>query len=303
VAEGLPAALLSVWGSSASDVWIVGADTRDGTGPLVLHNDGEAWERIATGQSEGTLWWVHGFEDGPVFMGGSGGVILRAVEGELTRMDTPGSGTVFGIWGADADDLWAVGGDSESSGGFAWRLAGETWASEPTLPEDIPALAAVWKIYGSAPNDAWLVGSNGVALHWDGAQLTRSDTGVGSSLFTVHGRGTHYAAVGGSVTGILVEFDGQWRDVTPEPTPFGLSGVCLGDGDSGIAVGAYGTILSRGASGWAEVGSRLSLEENLHSTWIDPAGGVWAVGGQTFSEPLTDGVILHRGTEISARGL
>ena len=38
VGENLPAAALSVWGNSADEVWIVGADT--GTGPSVLHLEG-----------------------------------------------------------------------------------------------------------------------------------------------------------------------------------------------------------------------------------------------------------------------
>ena len=36
VDTGLPAALISIWGTGSDDIWAVGADTRDGTGPLVL---------------------------------------------------------------------------------------------------------------------------------------------------------------------------------------------------------------------------------------------------------------------------
>jgi hypothetical protein len=304
VHEALPSALLSVWGSSTKDVWAVGGDTGDGKGPLVVHFDGESWERVKTGQSEGTLWWVFGFAGGPVFMGGAGGMILRYEEGEFTLMDTPSNDTVFGIWGASENDVWAVGGASESGGGFAWRLRGGTWAPEPTLPKSVPDSAAIWKIFGTKKNEAWLVGSNGVSLHWDGTSLEPGDTGVGSSLFTVYAGDGRYAAVGGLASGIIVEYqNGKWKDVTPDPLPQPLSGVTLDDKGGGFAVGALGYVYSRDEDGWHEVDTGFFLDENLHGTWLDAKGGLWAVGGQTYSEPYTAGVMLHRGKDVPTGGL
>lgn len=303
VHEGLPGALLSVWGTSAIDVWAVGGDARDGTGPVVLHFDGTSWERLDTGRTSGTLWWVFGFDGGPVYMGGDGGVILRYRDGTFTETTTPGTDTVFGIWGASPDDVWAVGGASDARGGFAWRLEGDEWTAEPTLPGDVPDRAAVWKVYGRAADDAWLVGSSGVSLHWDGTELSPGDTGVGSSLFTVHANADRYAAVGGLANGIIVENEGgEWHNVTLDPAMPSLSGVCLGSGDSGFAVGSYGGVYARDASGWQMVDTGLDLDQNLHAVWLDPAGGVWAAGGQTFSPPLVDGVLIHRGEEIPTGG-
>lgn len=296
VQEDRPEALLSIWGTSASDIWAVGADTRDGSGPVVLHHDGTSWTRRPTGQTGGVLWWVFGFAGGPVYTGGEGGVILRLDGDTFTPMTTPGTGTVFGIWGASPDDMWAVGGDSDARGGFAWRLRGDAWEPEPTLPMDVTESAAVWKVFGTSATDVWLVGSNGVSLHWDGSALSPGMTGVGSSLFTVHAAGGRFAAVGGLVSGFIVEYDGSaWHNVTPDdPPPQGLTGVCLLGPDSGIAVGNYGGIYERDASGWHEVDPGLFLAQNLHAVWIDPDGGTWAVGGQTFAAPLTDGVLIHR---------
>jgi len=58
VFEELEPSLMSVSGSAADDVWAVGADARDGSGALVLHYDGERWQRMSTGV-EADLWWVH----------------------------------------------------------------------------------------------------------------------------------------------------------------------------------------------------------------------------------------------------
>jgi hypothetical protein len=303
--ENPDAALLSVWGTSASDVWAVGADGGDRSGPLVLHYDGSDWQRLLTGQEGGTLWWVFGFAGGPVYMGGEGGVILRYENDQFTRLPTPGQETVFGIWGSSPSDLWAVGGASESEGGFAWRLADDdTWQPEPSVPSEITAGAAIWKIFGTSRDDAWLVGSNGTSLHWDGETLSPGDTGVGSSLFTVHAAGDRYAAVGGLASGIIVEYEqGQWTDVTPDPLPVGLSGVCLDHEGGGFAVGSLGAVYRRSANGWQEEDTGLAVDGNLHSVWIDPEGGIWSVGGQTYVEPFTDGMLIHGGANHPPRGI
>lgn len=301
VHRDLPSALLSVWGTSATDVWAVGGDV--GEGPLVLRYDGAQWSQLDTGHT-GTLWWVFGFEGGPVYMGGEGGAILRYEDGTFTAMSTPGTATVFGIWGSAPDAMWAVGGASDATGGFAWRLEGDAWVEEATFPSDVAARAALWKVFGRGPDDAWLVGSNGVSLHWDGAALTEEATGVGSSLFTVSANDERFVAVGGLVNGIIVEREGgPWHNVTPSNDLPSLSGVVLGEGEVGFAVGGFGGVYARDASGWRVEETEIELVQNLHAVWLDPDGGVWAVGGQTFSLPLDEGVLIHRGESVASGGL
>lgn len=304
VHRDLPGALLSVWGTAADDVWAVGADARDGTGPTVLHLDGTAWTSIPTGLTGGDLWWVFGFEDGPIYMGGDGGVIVRYAGGTFEVMTTPGVGTIYGLWGTSPTDMWAVGGESDATGGFAWRLVGDVWTPEASLPANVPTDAALWKVYGTATDDAWLVGSNGVTLRWDGAALVAVDTGVGSSLFTVHERDGLYAAVGGLASGIIVENTGgpSWTNVTPEPPPPGLAGVTLGPEGSGIAVGFEGSVYTRSTAGWLSEDPGLQVRQNLHGSWIDDEGGLWTVGGQTLTPPFNEGVMLHRGAPVPTGG-
>lgn len=308
VQQDLPGALLSVWGTSASDVWAVGADARDGTGPEVLHFDGASWQRADTGQPQGDLWWVYGTGPGdPIYMGGSGGVVLRTDDGAtFTPVTTPGNDTVFGIWGAAADDVWAVGGaEGGANGGFAWRSSGGDFSMADGFPGDIADQSAVWKIYGRSAGDAWMVGTNGLTVRWDGQSLTEGNAGVSESLFTVHANADRYAAVGGFGSGIILENDGgpDWANVTPDPPPPAFSGVCLGQGDTGYAVGQFGAVYQRDASGWSEVDLGFTLDQSLHAVWIDPSGGVWSVGGQTLNRPLTNGVMIHMGDEVASGGI
>jgi len=297
VGRHLPSALLSVWGTSATDVFAVGGDVGDGRGPTVMHFDGTAWARLPTGQV-GNLWWVFGFSGGPVYMGGDGGMILRYQGGSFTRMATPGTDTVFGIWGAAANDMWAVGGATGgSNGAFAWRLQGDSWVVAPGFPADLAATDAMWKIYGRGVNDAWMVGTSGKIVKWDGTSLTKMTTGAGESLFTVHADARRFVAVGGFGTGKILENDGSgWHDASPSGAP-GFIGVCLSDhGD--YAVGQEGVVYTRDGSRWSAVDTGFNIDESLHSVWVDPSGGVWAVGGQVLTLPLVDGVVLHQGTHI-----
>lgn len=314
VAPHLDAALLSVWGTSPSDVWAAGADPGDG--PLVLHYDGASWQRLDTGHS-GDLWWVFGFAEGPLYFGGTGGTILRWQGGAFERMSTPGTGTVFGIWGASPDELWAVGGAAGGSrGAFAWRLDVESasWRDAPGFPAELSERDALWKVSGQGTSDVWLVGTGGKLLHWDGTQLTPSFAGIAESLFTVHASSTRFAAVGGFVSGLLLEREvGQpssapWIDVSP-PGAQALVGVCLTE-RGGYAVGQFGYVARRDEQGWREEVTGLPPDpgnRSLHSVWVAPDGGVWAAGGQVAVEPLLDGWLLHKrapsGAAVSSAGL
>lgn len=306
VHESLPGALLSVWGTSPSDVWAVGTDASDGKGPTVLHFDGAAWTQLETGEV-GDLWWVFGFDAGPVYLGGAGGMILRYEDGAFTRMTTPGRGVVFGLWGAAPNDMWAVGGEAGGAqGAFAWRLAGDTWSAAPEFPTELAATSSLWKVYGQGSDDVWMVGTGGRTLHWDGTTLDASFTGIAESLFTVHASSERFATVGGFGTGLLLErstgadASSAWVDASPEGAP-SLIGVCLTEPDGGYAVGEFGYVASRRSSGWQTETTGFELElgiRSLHSVWVDPSGGVWTVGGQIRVPPLVDGVMLHRGAHV-----
>ena len=296
VFEHLSAGLLSVWGRSAEDVFTVGSD--DGAGPMVLHFDGAGWARLHTGETGG-LWWVHGFGEGPsgpVFMGGDGGMILRYADGAFTRFATPGTGTVFGIWGDSPSDVLAVGG-TMGADGFAWHFDGTRWTAL-TLPPGF-AGESLFKVWGLAHDDAWIVGAGGVILHYDGTALTSEVSPTRQTLFTTHAIPGRTVAVGGAGNGVLLErgLDGVWTNHAPRLAAT-LIGVWL-DGDAGWAVGASGQVLRERAGRWELDDTSPGLGGNaLHSVWVDPEGGVWAAGGQVLVVPIGDGVLLHRGRAI-----
>lgn len=290
VLSDLPGALTSVWGTSAADVWTIGSDP-EGEGNLVMHFDGVSWESLSTGET-GDLWWVFGFEGGSVYFGGADGLIMRYANGAFERMETPGDATVYGIWGTSEEDLWAVGGNV-TSGAFAWRYDGTAWREVEGFPPVLERSASMFKVWGASPNDVWVVGTGGAILHYDGERLTQVDSATTRDLFTVNGVGALATAVGGFGTAVIVENTGEgWEDVTPEGTPQ-MVGVWVGEPES-YAVGVEGAVIRRDAGTWTEVETGIRVPGALHTVWVDPDGGVWAVGGQVLSPPLVDGIMIHK---------
>ncbi|MCB9553610.1 MAG: vanadium-dependent haloperoxidase [Myxococcales bacterium] len=297
VTESPEAALLAVHGTSPDDVWMVGAD--DGEGPVALHWDGTDWQRHATGV-RGDLWWVHAFPDGPVFMSGSDAHIVRYEDGAFERLVTPGLGkdTIFGLWGAAPDDVYAVG-SSAGRNGFIWHYDGAAWRALP-LPADLPQndkrdVPAFFKVWGQDKDNVWIVGGGGVMLHGNARDGFRSvASGESGLLFTVHGDADKVVVVGGGSNGVLLEAGGDAvENLTPEGAPL-LQGVCVGHDGTTWAVGARGVVFRAEGEQFTRVETNLGLEiQSLHAVWVDPTGGVWAVGGNVLSGPLNGGVGVY----------
>lgn len=302
VTEGLPEGLLSVWGTANDDVWLAGSDV--GSGAALWHWSGSDWASFDAGA--GGLWWGHSFDDGRVLVGGEGGRILRRDgEGaEFVEQSTPGSNTVYGIWGASSDDVWAVGG-IEGVSGFAWHWDGSAW-NDVALPTEVQS-ESMFKVWGRGADDLWVVGSGGVILHWDGSAFELESSAVERTLFTVHASATQVVAVGGFASGVILERseDGTWVDVTPELAGQ-INGVRVDDAGGGWAVGVNGESYRRVGQGvWEADPESPFVFGGLHSVWMGPgataaSASTWAVGGQLSSTPPTEGVVLHAGPAAPA---
>lgn len=302
VLEEQPGAFFSVHGTRASDVWIAGGADTNGTGePTLLHYDGTTWTRqdlSALGLAGTDLWWVHALAPDDVYASGENGTIIHYDGAAFTRMATPGTFVVFGMWAAGPDDVWAVGGQGGAMG-FVWHFDGSVWTDVP-LPAGHPG-AAVFKVWGTGPRDVWFCGLMGTLMHWDGSVLEVVTSPTMRSLFTIHEAGGELAVVGGAGSAVILRgTGGRFTDVTPSMDgvpPAQMNGVWLTGPGEGWAVGVYGTILRQSGGTWAE---HSSVYDDLHGVWVDPSGGVWAVGGGILSPPFTDGVVLHRGAPVGS---
>lgn len=301
VGSELEGALLSISGTSPEDVWAVGGDAKGRDG-LVLHFDGTDWTRVAS-NTPYDLWWVHALAPDDVFISGSGGTILRFDGTTLVRQATPGlaAHTVFGLWASGPSDVWAVGGVSGRYG-FIWHFDGATWQDVP-LPDAVPLnnqgeLPALFKVWGRGPDDVYVVGGDGLLLHYDGNAWAVVPTATDELLFTVHGDDDEVVIVGGGNNGVVLSGDGDAEGPSDAPL---LQGVHVGPDGTFWACGARGTIYRRlPGKDWAQVENVPDLNpESLHAIWVDPEGSVWTVGGGVLSPALDQGVVL-RGRPSSA---
>jgi len=300
VAKAPGSALTSVHGTSASNVFAVGAD--DGTGPLILHWDGSAWNRLSSG-ARGNLWWVFAIDD-VAFMAGANSTILR-YDGDFERMLTPGLGKhiVYGIWGTSATNLYAVGSVSGRNG-FIWHYNGSSW-TELTLPDNLPVdenndIPQFLKVWGTSATDVWVCGERGIVLRGnatDGFSYVASPNDA--RLFTVHGIEGRVVAVGGDVDGVVVDAGDQISQTTVPGSQL-LQGVCVTSSGEVWATGVGGSIYRETSTGFEL--QETNIEEtiqSLHAVWVDDEGGVWTVGGNVL-DTLDGGTLVYGHPETGA---
>lgn len=307
VAEYAPGAMVSGWASGPDNVWIVGGELGRSA---ILHFDGTTWESLDPGLNE-PLWWAHGFADGPVFVVGDHGAIARYENGTWETMDAGVPGTLlYGVWGAAPDDMWAVGGPTqtrvtgiEPEGDVVLHYDGTSWERvEIQALIDKPASQGdnLFKVWGASASEVFIVGDSGLALHYDGSEWTKQETGEsGSPLFTVVGRSADDVyAVGGLIEPVLIHWDGAaWSRVElPELAPQVAQGVWTAPGEAVYLGGWYGYTASLDTDGtWevADTGTGLAY----HAIFGD-GEGLWAVGGDIYAllEDYTGIVMTTRGS-------
>ena len=215
-------ALYSVWGSSPTDVYVVGEDFAGLPNALVAHFNGSGWSRVllpATflrvlfdvhGTSAQDVWAV-GFNDLGFDLRGSAarsslragnavrqildaqGIILHYNGSGWTEFGTPELDLVFnGVWSAAPNDVFAVGQRGETA--VAYHFDGTAWA-----PMTVPPVRLLMDVWGTSGTDVYAVGE-GTILHYDGAAWTEVQTTEGrltgvwgsspADVFAVGARGT-----------------------------------------------------------------------------------------------------------------
>lgn len=307
-----PGALLSISGTSAADVYTVGADPQDGSGPYVLHYDGQSWHRLTT-HSSGTLWWISVTPiDGAFYMAGENGVVLRyqLSTQTFTRLPSLGTGTLlFGVWGTDANDIWGVGADLSNGNpsGVVWHFDGTKWTLNGAIAKLVPqGFPILYKVWGRSVSDLYVVGQLGLVFHFDGALWSQLPTDLNggdpadSPLFTVHGNDRDIIAVGGFLSGVILAANGASFTDVAAPGTLQMNGVFVRNDGSAAAVGITGALAFRGSGGWQY--QRLNTTLDFHGAWIDPDGGVWAVGGNLTTE-LNQGILAYGGNDTISNSI
>lgn len=301
--SGLAGALLGVWGRGPEEIWAVGVDAGDGTGPIVIRGSAaDGWRRFdvrSVDPEGGHLWWVFGPDRSATWMVGERGRVLRVVGEAVESVESGTDATLYGIWGASEAELWAVGGYVYPRSGPPTIVRVTPGGGEVvTLPEGLGAeiSGTFFKVWGSRADDVWVVGEKGMALHYDGTAWRRVAIEGTPRLVTVHGSGAEQlVAVGGSSHGVIYErAGGEWGAV-PVGGVSPLNGVFVEPGGEAWAVGMLGQVLHRASeeAAWEPVRTE-GVRRDWHAVWVDARGDVWMAGGDLLSR-LDQGTLVRRG--------
>lgn len=181
---------------------------------------------------------------------------------------------LMGVWGADADNVWAVGQE-----GFVQKWDGAKWQQQNSGTAN--SLAAVW---GTDVNNLWAVGANGTIIRWNGVTWDRQTSGVSSALFDVWGTDArHVWAVGRE--GTILTWDGRtWTkvDIQRQVPALGpaLFNSVWGFGEKDLWVvgtgSKGGTILHWNGKTWTKQEQPPTYE--IEAVWGFDKDHVWATG-------------------------
>jgi hypothetical protein len=256
--------LYAVWGSSATDVYVVGDSG------AIYHSAGDGnWTFHSTGSSY-TLYGVWGSSANDVYTVSSGGEIYHSVNGGpwgLVATGIPSVPALYGIWGSGPNDVWAVGTAGYVHYNGAW--------SKTDVGAD--TLKAAW---GNGTS-VWIGGDNGGLYRVTGtsAPVAESATpddingiwGTGGDIFLVTQGGAILHSVG----------DGTWT--TSYTQSFELDGI-WGSSLNNVQVVGFGTHLVGTGGVFAD------------DPIVSPTGFQWAVWGSSANDMYIvgdRGTILH----------
>jgi hypothetical protein len=182
--------ITAMWGTSATDIWAVGASVVNGAiaSPPVYHSTG--WrggdpsfevsptsatsppqvERLAfqavCGSPTTGVWTVG--RDGKTRY--SDGWTEGAAS--FCTLDSQTSRALFATWcnSGPAGDVWAAG-----EGGIIRHFTREDGGGYVVESVEAPTTATLRAISGAAADDIWAVGDGGTILHWDGRSWKRAE--------------------------------------------------------------------------------------------------------------------------------
>jgi hypothetical protein len=191
-----------VWGSSASDVFAVGADG------FILHYDGSDWDEIGSsameahyflgvwGSSATDVYVVGGFTGNEIFHYDGTNWVNTFSESNL---ELP---FLQAVWGTPGNEIFAVG-----NGGVIRHKDGLDWDTMNSATTN--TLRDVW---GSSAANVFAVGANGTMLHYDGnPQGTWSsdiESGTAKTLSGIWGSSANDVFVVGN-GGIIIRFHNE----------------------------------------------------------------------------------------------
>ena len=275
--------LMSIWGSSATDVFAVG-------GSQVLRFDGASWstlfyEPLLTLRLT-DLWGTSATDVYAV-----GDRVIMRYDGKGWQDDNPTeSVSLHGVWAHGASQVLAVG--SHVSGlvrqGAVLRHGGASW-DLTTIPPKGGVMGKnlyLYDVWAASPASAFAVGNAGQIVHFDGIAWKHFNAPTSTSFAAVWGTSaTSVHAVGNWQMGVsghpVVRFDGLKWSAVPWSAPkrnvgvwgSSASDIYLLDGDSTTVDGHLHHF-----DGGSVTQSLVLAKEEVVAVWGSSSTSVFALG-------------------------
>ncbi|HEX6835993.1 MAG TPA: hypothetical protein VF334_05435, partial [Polyangia bacterium] len=154
-----------VWGTGASDVYIVGG------GGMIKHFNGSTWSSVNAAVGQTNLYCVWGASGSDVFVFGANGLALHgSAANGFNKLASPIADGLYYGWGtAGGNDVWVPSNNTMFTAAQLWHSSdhGLSWQSQLT----VPALGAVWS---TTSGHAYVVGyqiwdTTDGGAHWNSA--------------------------------------------------------------------------------------------------------------------------------------
>ncbi len=204
------------------------------------------------------LWGIWGSDASNVWAVGDAGTILRRSAGAW-QSQTVGTAPHLGIWGTGANSIWTA-----SQGAYLW--SGTTWSPLPTG-------GTYNSVFAVDPGNVWLVGNMGVLAKLMGGMAVSQNSGTSAALYRIWAIDQNNAWVVGDSTML------RWNGSTWQSQPVGsvaLRGIWGFNANSIFSVGHNGVALKWDGSMWTSIPS--GTISALYSVWGTDPSNVFAVG-------------------------
>lgn len=303
MSSGTNADLPDVWGTSATDVFVVGelpVGNDFEIASVILRYDGTRWSRQLR-ETDLVLRGVWGPSPSEMFavgydFGSIDAKVLRydgSAWSHLPGFESDGSEqlALLAVSGSSATNAFAVGSkfDGLFEHSLIYRYDGTEWRRMPEPTQVSPALTDVWV---ASPTVAFAVGRNdvsdppeGVILRFDGTTWSpafqdervgvnavwgASESDVFVAGFRVDQRGVDF-----DVFGVILHYDGTTWSPMPLPRTGVLNGIWGTSGSDVFAVGDDGAVLHYDGRQWSLT---TPTDQTLLDVWGDSPSDVFAVG-------------------------
>ena len=183
----------------------------------------------------------------------------------LSPMNSGATGDLYGVWGANGDDVFAVG-----RSGTIVHYDGFTWDSVSS--DNTNDLYGIW---GVSSTKVFAAGSAGTIIRYNGSAWSSMSSGTTNDLYSIWGAtGTDVFAAGKS--GTILYYNGSNWSPMNSGTTNDLQGIWGATATDVLAAGNSGTIIRYNGSTWRSM--RSGTTGDLYGIWGAARTDVFVIG-------------------------